>query len=159
MGAASFDPLKRITLNTFGSVACGFHGSKLAVGRPAGDKGHVILNMGALALRTGREGPQHWHTGARQYRPRWHGGPSSLLPCSPVITPAPWNLVCPWQRAVEEASNCGWLLRLTLASEVPLLAALVAHYHGQGLDSSRYRIYPKPPCISGGRTLSTWTTG
>lgn len=83
---------------------------------------------------------------------------SSLVP--PSSPPFLGTLsACPWQRAIEEASNCGWLLRLTLASEVPLLAALVVHYHGQGLDSSRYRIYPKPPCISGGRTLSTWTTG
>lgn len=54
----------------------------------------------------------------------------------------------PLARSGQEASNCGWLLRLALASEVPLLA-LVPHYHGQSLNPSRYRTqYPTQKAVT-----------
>ena len=36
-------------LNSFGFMAYGVHGPKLAVGWPTGNKGHVSLNMATLA--------------------------------------------------------------------------------------------------------------
>lgn len=87
-----------------------FHGSQLALGWPAGSKGHVILNVATPAQKTGQPNkiPRLMHWG--QTVQAREGKMILLSPtCSTLITLVPWGLAwCgkEWSRKPHIVSSC-----------------------------------------------------
>ena len=134
-------------------MACGFHDPKLAVGQPPGSKGHVILNMASQPKgqpkkvpSTGTLGPDRTGQGGEEgsdlSRLALPSSPCTLGPCLHLLRSGQGSLKL-------------WVVVHARPGLVTSPPCPVPHYHGQSLDPSRYRTCQTPPCISGGRSLST----